>query len=44
MVTLAGLLVAGGVAFVLVAVLTVGVFGSDHGRRPIGDDTDRRAD
>lgn len=40
MLTLAGLLVGAGIAFVLFAVLTVGVFGSDHGRRPVGDDDD----
>lgn len=38
MLTLAGLIVCGGIAFVLVAFLTVGIFGSDHGRHPIGDD------
>ncbi|MGI5125709.1 hypothetical protein ACQEVB_02725 [Pseudonocardia sp. CA-107938] len=40
MLTLVGLLVAVGVVFVLAAVLTVAVFGSDHGRRTIVDDED----
>jgi len=36
--TLVGLLAAAAVGFVAIAVLTVVVFGSDHGRRPIWDD------
>jgi hypothetical protein len=40
MLTLVGLLGAACIAFVLVAVLTIVVFGSDHGRRTIGDDED----
>lgn len=38
MLTLMGLLACGAIAFVLFTVLILVVFGSDHGRRPIGDD------
>ena len=41
MLTLVGLLLAAGLGFVATAALTVVVFGSDHGRRPIRyDDID----